>query len=92
MTSSKHFEKRCQQRCIPPVIVDYLYQFGAEEHDGHGGIIKYFDHSSTKKMNKTRGSNFVGQISKFLRAYIVESISNGQIITTGWRYEHIKHR
>lgn len=92
MKTSKHFDERRQQRCIPPAIVDYLYQFGKEEHDGHGGIRKYFDHTSIKKMSKTLGSNFVSQISKFLRVYIVESTFNGQIITAGWRYEKFKHR
>lgn len=92
MKTSKHFEKRKQERCIPLGIIDYLYQFGAEEHDGHGGIKRFFNHTSRKKMKKELGSNFVNQMSKFLRAYIVESTSNGQIITAGWRYEHIKHR
>lgn len=92
MKPCNHFEKRRQQRAIPLAIIELLHRFGTEKHDGHGGIKTFFNHASIKKMKKELGSNFVGQISKFLRAYIVENTSNGQIITTGWRYEHIKHR
>jgi len=89
MKNTNHSQVRCQQRAIPLAIVQYLQDFGQETYDGHGAVKRYFDHNSIKKMRKLLGSNFVGLISKFLNAYLVESVDNGKIITVGWRNERV---
>jgi hypothetical protein len=89
MQSTYHFERRCQQRGIPLQVIQYLQDFGQEEYDSHGAIKKYFGHQSVKAMRRSLGANFVGLISKFLNAYLVESVETGQIITVGWRTERV---
>jgi hypothetical protein len=37
-----HAAIRAQQRGIPPLIRDWLFQFGEEQHDGHGAIRRFF--------------------------------------------------
>ncbi|MDP6652334.1 MAG: hypothetical protein QGF90_09550 [Gammaproteobacteria bacterium] len=35
--NTTHAAIRAQQRCIPPLVDQWLSQFGEEEYDGHGG-------------------------------------------------------
>ena len=90
MKQSKHCSVRNQQRCIPPIVHDWLSTYGVKSFDGHGGIKVYFAHKSIKKMEKDFGSNFVSQIKKYLNVYRDESAKDGTAITTGWRNKRIK--
>jgi hypothetical protein len=39
MNITYHAATRSQQRCVPPLIMQWLDQFGEEQYDGHGAII-----------------------------------------------------
>jgi hypothetical protein len=90
--NSIHSEKRAQQRCIPPLITDLLDRFGEAQYDGHGGLIRFFDHKSVRKMEKAMGRQPVRCLSHWFDAYKVVSIEDGETITIGHRYQRIFRR
>jgi len=87
---SKHAEVRAQQRGVPYQIADLLIQYGAEQHDGHGGVIRYFSSESIREMQSEIGQTTVKKISEHLRTYLVEACSDGAVITVGKLYTN-KH-
>ena len=90
MTMTTHAAIRSQQRGIPPLIVQWLDQFGEELYDGHGAIIRYFSRASRRAMEREFGSHPVKKMSEFLNAYKVEN-HDGTVITTGHLTKRIKH-
>jgi hypothetical protein len=89
---SQHAISRRQKRGIPPIIIDWLEQYGEEHFDGHGGVIRYFGHDSRRRMEKVLGRRFVAENQKYLDHYLVESASDGTIITMGMRFKRISRR
>jgi hypothetical protein len=85
---SKHAADRCQQRAIPPLIVDWLVQFGAETYDGHGATIRHFDRASLRRLASHVGPRIVSLLSALLSAYLV--ICDGTVVTAGYRYKRIR--
>lgn len=49
---TKHACARVRQRCIPPLIMEWLDSFGARTGDGHGAKVLYFDKESRKCLMK----------------------------------------
>ena len=90
MSFSNHCQVRNQQRCIPPIVHEWLSEYGIEAHDGHGGIRISFTHESIRRMEKELGRHFVRENRKYLNVYRVESTRDGCIITTGWRTRRMK--
>jgi hypothetical protein len=82
MNMTNHAVIRSQQRGIPPLILQWLDQFGEEQHDGHGATIRYFSRASRRAMEQEFGSYPVKKMSEFLNIYTVES-QDGTVITTG---------
>jgi hypothetical protein len=89
---SQHAFSRSQKRVVPPVVFDWLAQFGEEQFDGHGGVIRYFSHDSRRRMEKCLGRKFVSENQKYLDHYFVESATDGTIITVGVRFKRIHRR
>lgn len=87
---SNHALQRSQQRCIPPVVHQWLTVYGEEYFDGHGGIRVFFSSKSKRKMEQELGRHFVRENQKYLKAYRVESSSDGTIITCGWKSGRLK--
>lgn len=52
MNRSSHAAARAQQRCIPPLVDQWLDQFGEEKHDGQGGVLLYFSRASIRAMER----------------------------------------
>lgn len=90
MNASQHAKLRAQQRGIPPLIDLWLDEYGEEQHDGHGGVIRYFSRRSIRAMEQGFGRDPVRRMSEYLGAYKVESSQDGQTITAGHRYRHLK--
>ena len=89
---TKHAEVRAQQRCIPPVVDQWLDEFGEEEYDGHGGVKGYFSGDSIDRMKRQLGPHFVEYNARWLRAYRVESSHDGTQVTCGWRHRRVGRR
>lgn len=86
---SKHCQHRNQQRCIPPIVHEWLSEYGEEKYDGHGGIVRYFSSRSKREMERDLGRHFVRENKKYLNIYRVESSENGRDITAGRRIKRI---
>lgn len=89
-----HASVRKQQRGIPPLIANWLIDYGDEEFDGHGGVVRYFSKQCIRKLERELGRESIKRMSEFLRCYLVQSSKDGVVITVGKRYqnEHIwKH-
>jgi len=92
MNATRHAENRAQQRAIPPLVDRLLDEFGDEQHDGHGCIRVFFSHASIRRMERAYGRQPVGLFKRYLHAYKVESLSDGAVITRGWRTERQRRR
>lgn len=90
--NTAHADRRAQQRCISPLIEQWLNQFGEEIYDGQGGVLRYFSHASKRAMEREFGSAPVRKMSEFLNVYAVESSQNGCVITIGHRRKRIFRR
>ena len=91
MSYSTHASIRAQQRCIPPIVLEWLTEYGDETHDGHGAIKIYFSHKSIRAMERKLGRRFVRENKKYLKAYRVDSLKDGRTITCGWLTKSVKH-
>ncbi|SET06189.1 hypothetical protein SAMN05216412_10313 [Nitrosospira multiformis] len=92
MTRSSHAAVRAQQRCIPPLIEQWLDQFGEEKYDGNGGILLYFSRASIRAMERAFGRAPVRKMTEYLDAYKVESSHDGRVLTIGHRTKRLKCR
>lgn len=89
-TYTNHANIRSQQRGIPPLVSDWLLDFGDEIYDGHGGVVRYFTPKSVRKVEKAVGREPVRRMSEFLRCYLVQSSYDGTVLTIGKRHNN-KH-
>lgn len=87
-----HATIRAQQRGVPPLIEDWLLDYGAEQFDGHGGVVRYFSNECIRKMERYIGKAPLKQMSEYLRCYLVQDSSDGTVITVGKRHgtQHIR--
>ncbi len=87
-----HATIRAQQRGVPPLIEDWLLDYGAEQFDGHGGVVRYFSNACIRKMERDMGRAPLKQMSEYLRCYLVQDSSDGTVITVGKRHgtQHIR--
>lgn len=70
-----------QQRCVPPLIVEWLLRYGAEDRGHHGAVRRYFDKKARKALAREVGTRAVALLSPILNTYVVESGDNGSVIT-----------
>ena len=87
MQLSRHAEIRCQQRCIPPLIREWLLDFGAEERS-HGAVKRFFDHKARRKLATAYGSEVINRMGDSLNLYLVEA--DDCIVTAGVRTKRIR--
>lgn len=88
MIMCKHAKDRQQQRCIPPLIIEWLLQYGDERHDSHGCLIRFFSKSGKKCLAKDVGKTVVGLLGRYMNSYLIEDL-DGTVVTVGKRYKHI---
>jgi len=86
-----HAQKRAQQRGIPPFIDELLDLYGREQHDGHGGVVLFFDKQSVRAMEQDMGRKPVSRLAEWLRAYKVVTSSFEDTITTGKLFRRVLH-
>lgn len=92
MNSRTHSAIRAQQRCIPPLVEEWLDVFGEESYDGHGGCLRFFSRSSRRAMERAFGRAPVRKMEEYLDVYKIESTTDGTTITVGHRYKRIRRR
>ena len=89
MRLTEHARVRAQKRSIPPLIVDWLFGFGARERAGDGAEVLFFDKRARRELEKTVGKQVVGRLSPMLDAYLV--VHESSVVTAGWRYKRVRH-
>jgi hypothetical protein len=87
MNMTDHASKRTQQRVIPPLIVDWLIEYGAQRHDGHGATVYFFDRVARRNLKKSVGGIVVQKLSGLMNSYAV--VADGTLITAGRRTKKI---
>lgn len=87
MTS--HALERSQQRCIPPLIIHWLCQYGSRKRSINGTIVCYFDKKSLRLLTSDVGKVIIRRLSSLMQVYLVTA--GNQIITVGYRYKRIKN-
>lgn len=89
MRNRNHGEIRQQQRGIPSVIVDLVLRYGSREYDHRGGVVKYLDRRARRAIEQNMGRDFVKSHSDQMNVYVVQSATDGHVITCGHRYTRI---
>ena len=85
---TNHALERSQQRCIPPLIIHWLCQYGSRKRNNNGTIVCYFDKKSVRLISSDVGTIVIRRLSSLLDAYLV--IAGDNILTVGHRYKRIK--
>ena len=81
-----HAAVRTQHRGIPPLISNWLLDYGEEVFDGHGGVVRFFSPQCIRRMEREIGKAPLKRMSEFLRCYLVQGSNDGAIITVGKRF------
>lgn len=89
MKMTRHARVRSQQRGIPPMIVDLLYELGAEVPAGDGCIRRYFDKAAHRRL-KSYAGHLAGLLAEHMDAFIVVG-EDGSVVTVGPQTKRI-HR
>lgn len=85
---SAHASKRMQQRAIHPLMIDLLYRYGREHHqDGSTTLI--LDQRARRRARKAL-LDVAQRFDKLCDAYLVESDSDGKVVTVGHRYKGLR--
>ena len=92
MNRQCHASTRAKQRGVPPLIDQWLSQFGEETYDGRGGVIRHFSRASIRDMERAFGRAPLRKLAEYLDAYKVEASRSGEPITTGRRYRRINRK
>jgi len=90
--NTRHATTRSQQRGIPPLVSQWLDQYGREEYDGRGGLWLYFDKRSIRAMERDLGREPVRRMESYLNSFKILSICDGATITVGHRQSHIRRK
>jgi hypothetical protein len=85
---SKHALVRGQQRAIPPLICEWLCEFGTEAPGAGGAVIRFFDKRARRRLSKVMGREPVLRMKDKLSCYLVEV--DGTVITVGHRTRRIR--
>jgi hypothetical protein len=84
---SRHAALRAQQRGIGPAARELLLAYGDCLYDGHGGLIRFFSGRSLQRVEGDLGGDTLRRLGPVRRCYLVESASDGTIITLGKRHK-----
>lgn len=85
---TKHAQIRSQQRCISPLMIDLLLQFGAKQPAGGGANKVYFDKAARRRLHAYAGP-MASLLDQHLDIYAVLG-EDDQVVTVAHRYEHIQ--
>ena len=65
---TRHASVRCQQRGIPPLILDWLFLYGKQSKARGGGEIYFFDKRARRRIEKACGRLVVRRLGDLLDA------------------------
>lgn len=85
-----HARARLRQRALPPLVLDWLHQFGHEHHDGRGAVILHFNRPARRRLGRAVGRQPVRRMKDWLDVYAVVT-TDGHLITAGHRFKQLRH-
>ncbi len=88
-TISRHAAARMQQRGIPSARIEQLLAYGREVHEGHGGVIVYFDRAARRRAERA-GVARGHELDRLWGMYAV--VTGGMVATVGHRYRRVRRR
>jgi hypothetical protein len=80
---TRHAAVRQQQRCIPPLVIDWLLTYGRRE-SSFGAVKVRFDRQARKELAREVGERVVSHLSKYLSAALVVDRDTDRILTVEW--------
>lgn len=83
MKQSRHAQLRAQQRCIPPLGLEWLLAYGSRK-PSHGAQRVTFDKRARRDLARDVGSPVVSQMSRFLNTAVVVDGDSDRVITVMW--------
>lgn len=84
MVTTKHASIRLRQRGIPPVILEWLLEYGIPQYDHCRGMVFSFDARSRKSLRSMLNTKAFARHSRHLNCFVVMG-TDGEIITVGHR-------
>ena len=90
MNMTRHAQTRSQQRAIPPLIIDWLCQYGRRFQGMNGTTVFFFDKDSRRCLASEVGHVVVRRLSDMMDTYLV--MSGDCIVSVGHRYKPFSHR
>jgi hypothetical protein len=51
-TLTKPADKRVQQRGIPPLVIEWLEDYGTVVHDHGGAVVRFFDRTAKRRLER----------------------------------------
>jgi hypothetical protein len=87
--STRHAQLRAQQRGIPPLIDQWLDEYGEVIYDGRGAMQLVFTRKSVRRMERDFGREPMRRLNEYMDAYKVVGSCDGRCITIGHRYRHL---
>jgi hypothetical protein len=85
MNYTRHAKARAQQRCIPPLVVDWLLGYG-HRSPAQGAERVTFDKRARRELARDVGLPVVKQMARFLSASIVVDAQTEEVITVMWTH------
>lgn len=85
---SKHAACRAQQRGIPGVVLEWLFDYGERQADHRGAEVLYFTKKSRQHIDRSEGSVAIRRFHEFMDSYAVVGM-DGSLITCGHRVKKI---
>ena len=82
-----HARARAQQRGIAEALLPYLFDFGTERHDRHGGVIVCFDRAARRRAARA-GAATARDLDRLSGIYAVDT--GGVIATVGHRHRRLR--
>ncbi len=85
---TEHAKIRSQQRGIPPLVIEWLEDFGEQNHDHRGAVVFHFSKQARRRLERAVGRQPVKRMSEWLDAYVVVA-TDGSIVTVGRRWRRV---
>jgi len=83
MMQSRHAQTRAQQRCIPPLVMEWLLAYG-RRLSSHGAERITFDKRSRRELARDVGVPVVKTMSRFLNTSLVVDPDTETVISVMW--------
>lgn len=87
MKLTAHAAARCQQRSIPPLIREWLMDYGAEVK-AHGATKRFFDKAARRRLAASVGAEVVDRMGNLLNHYLVQT--DAVVVTAGIRNHRVR--